>query len=214
MNNQKEQVIDITETIDFGSPQEKLERIKKSLQPKLQQIKEKVDANEKRMYPQKLNFIGIINNYIDTEVRKGDRIKYNEAISIDYITLKGFYDCWFDLMGFVRDYYPEYFANKQLFSGFCGFSTQAFDYLCNSPDGDIIALMNSLVDSMVDGNFVAGQSGTVSGSMTTSRLKAGGNAGYDVRIKNDSEQTQTNNFLVLNNDSVLKKLKNIGFSGK
>lgn len=198
----------------WDDPQERLNRIKEVIKPKLEEIKRKIEDNDKRMYPQKLNFIGVINNYIDTEVRKGNRVRYDEAILIDYNTLGGFYDAWFDLMGFVRDYYPEYFANKQLFSGFCGFSTQVFDYLCNSPDGDIIALMNSLVDSMIDSNFVAGQSGTVSGNMTTSRLKAGGNAGYDVKIKNDSDQNQTNNFLLIDNESTLKKLKSLGFNNK
>lgn len=207
-------ILNNEEVFVWVDAKQRLDEIQNALKPRLEEIKKKIEANELRQYPQKLNFIGVINNYIDTAVRKGDRVRYDDAIAIDYKTLKGFYDAWFDLMGFVREYYPEYFANKQLFSGFCGFSTQVFDELCNSPDGDIIALMNSLVDSMVDSNFVAGQSGTVSGNMTTSRLKAGGSAGYDVKIKNDSDQAQTNNFIMIDNESTLKKLRSLGFNNK
>lgn len=193
------------------NPQDKLNEIEVGIKSKLEEIKRKLDENEKRAYPQKLNFISIVNNYVDTICRKSERVRYDDAILIDYNTLKGYYDAWFDLMAFIREYYPEYFANKQLFSGFCGFSTQVFDYLCNSQDGDILALMNSLVDSMVDSNFAAGQSGTASNTMTTSRLKAGGNAGYDVKIKNDSETATTNNYMLLTNENIEKQLKKLGF---
>lgn len=195
-------------------PNERLKEVSAELKPQLQEIKSKMEENSKKMYPEKLNFIGEINNYIDDAVRQGARVRYDDAIAIDYDTLLGFYNAWFKLMKFIRSYYPKYFANKQLFSAFCGFNSSAFDKLCASQDGDIIALMESLVDSFVDGNFAAGQSGTASNSMTTSRLKAGGTAGYDVKIKNDSEQQTTNNFLLIDNESTLKKLKNLGFNNK
>lgn len=204
-------IIDNEGLFVWADPKSRLEIIEEQMKPKLEEIKRKVDENDKRMYPQKLNFIGVLNNYLDTCVRKGDRVRYDDAITINYNILKGFYDAWFDLMAFIREYYPEYFANKQLFSGFCGFSTQVFDYLTTSQDADIIALMTSLIDSMIDSNFAAGQSGTTSNTMTTSRLKAGGNAGYDVKIKNESENGTTNNFMLINNENIEKQLKKLGF---
>lgn len=195
-------------------PNERLNTVVKEITPQLQDIKHKMDENSKKMYPEKLNFIGEINNYIDDAVRQGARVRYDDAIAIDYDTLLGFYNAWFKLMKFIRGYYPKYFANKQLFSAFCGFNSSAFDKLSASQNGDILALMESLIDSFVDGNFAAGQSGTAVNSMTASRLKAGGTAGYDVKIKNDSDQQTTNNFLLIDNESTLKKLKNLGFNNK
>ena len=98
----------------WGDPQKRLEEIQTILQPHLEDIKRRIDFNEKKMYPQKLNFIPTITNLLDGYLRKKRLIRYDYAVDIDSDTLQDFSSAFFDLLIFIRQFVPEYIANKQV----------------------------------------------------------------------------------------------------
>ena len=113
----------------FGNPREKLEKIENILRPKLQEIKLKIERNERSPYPQKLNFLPAITNILDANLRKNPLVKYNYAIDIGAEELQEFANAFFDLLLFIRDFVPEYIANKQTFCAFASISVNAFNIL-------------------------------------------------------------------------------------
>lgn len=205
----EEIIINDKDKIIWADPQERLKIIKVILKPKLIEYREKIERNSKSQFPQKINFIPAITNILDANLRKTPLVRYDYAICIDSETLQQFSLAYFDLMIFIRDYVPEFISNKQTFSAFCSFSTSVFNYLQNSQNGDIVAIMENIVDSSIDTNMSGAMGGSVSSSATFNRMKASGTAGYDVQIKSESEGTKNLTINVLDNDSITKRLQNM-----
>lgn len=191
----------------FYNAEERLNEIKSVIEPELIKIKRVIEVNNQKMYPQKLNFISNITNILDANLRLKPLIRYDYAILIDPYTLQDYSNAFFRLMIFIRSYYPEFIANKQTFSAFCGFSVSVYNALQNSPDGDIVSIIESINDSCIEVNLTAAQSGSISGTTTINRMKAKG-AGHDLQIKSESEQSGNITF-VLDNDMVKKQLASV-----
>jgi len=191
----------------FYNAEERLNEIKSVIEPELIKIKRVIEVNNQKMYPQKLNFISHITNILDANLRLKPLIRYDYAILIDPYTLQEYSNAFFRLMIFIRSYYPEFIANKQTFSAFCGFSVSVYNALQNSPDGDIVSIIESINDSCIEVNLTAAQSGSISGTTTINRMKAKG-AGHDLQIKSESEQSGNITF-VLDNDMVKKQLASV-----
>ena len=191
----------------FYNAEERLNEIKSVIEPELIKIKRVIEVNNQKMYPQKLNFISNITNILDANLRLKPLIRYDYAILIDPYTLQDYSNAFFRLMIFIRSYYPEFIANKQTFSAFCGFSVSVYNTLQNSPDGDIVSIIESINDSCIEVNLTAAQSGSISGTTTINRMKAKG-AGHDLQIKSESEQSGNITF-VLDNDMVKKQLASV-----
>lgn len=204
---EKQIILNSDGTSIFYNAEERLNEIKNIIKPELIKIKNIVEENNKRMYPQKLNFISNITNILDANLRLKPLIRYDYALTIDSETLQELSNAFFRLMIFIREYYPEFIANKQTFSAFCGFSVSVYNSLQNSPNGDIVSIIESINDSCIEVNLTAAQSGSVSGNTTISRMKAKG-AGHDLQIKSDGEQTSNVTF-VLDNDMIKKQLVNV-----
>ena len=196
----------------WGEPQERLNDIKFILQPHLEDIKKKIEANDKRMYPQKLNFIPNITNLLDGYLRKKRLIRYDYAIDIDAETLQGFSEAFFDLLIFIRGYVPEYVANKQTFCAFVSISVSAFNDLKNSQDGDIVSIIDNLSDSFMETNMIGAMGGTVNTTATFNRMRAK-DSGYSMQLKADEQQQTANTMIIMDNDTVKKKLEGM-FGGK
>lgn len=191
---------------------ERLKDIKFILQPHLEDIKKKIDANDKRMYPQKLNFIPTITNLLDGYLRKKRLVRYDYAKDIDADTLQEFSEAFFDLLIFIRNYVPEYVANKQTFCAFVSISVSAFNELRNSNDGDIVAIIENLSDSFMETNMSGAMGGTVNTTATFNRMRAK-DSGYSMQLKADEQQQQSNNLIIMDNDTVKKQLESV-FGGK
>lgn len=196
----------------WGNPQDRLNEIKFILQPHLEDIKKKIEFNDKKMYPQKLNFIPTITNLLDGYLRKKRLIRYDYAIDIDSETLYEFSNAFFDLLIFIRGYVPEYIANKQTFCAFIGFATSVFNELQNSQDGDIVAIIDNLLDSFRETNMSGAMGGTVNTTATFNRMRAK-DSGYSMQLKADEQQQTANTMIVMDNDTVKKQLENV-FGGK
>ena len=196
----------------WGEPQERLNDIKFILQPHLEDIKKKIEFNDKKMYPQKLNFIPSITNLLDGYLRKKRLIRYDYAIDIDAETLHEYSSAFFDLLIFIRGYVPEYVANKQTFCAFVSISVSAFNELRNSTDGDIVAIIENLSDSFMETNMSGAMGGTVNTTATFNRMRAK-DSGYSMQLKADEQQQTGNTMIVMDNDTVKKQLESV-FGGK
>ena len=192
----------------WGDPQDRFIEIKNILQPHLEDIKKKIEANDKRMYPQKLNFIPNITNLLDGYLRKRKLVRYNYAINIDSDTLQEFSVAFFDLLIFIRQYVPEYVANKQTFCAFVSISVSAFNDLRNSQDGDIVSIIDNLSDSFMETNMSGAMGGTVNTTATFNRMRAK-DSGYSMQLKADEQQQGSNTLVIMDNETAKKKLSNI-----
>ena len=192
----------------WGEPQERFNEIKTILQPHLEDIKKKIEANDKRMYPQKLNFIPNVTNLLDGYLRKRKLVRYDYAINIDADTLQDFSVAFFDLLIFIRQYVPEYVANKQTFCAFVSISVSAFNELRNSPDGDIVSIIDNLSDSFMETNMSGAMGGTVNTTATFNRMRAK-DSGYSMQLKADEQQQGSNTLVIMDNDTAKKRLSNI-----
>lgn len=192
----------------WGEPQERFNEIKNILQPHLEDIKKKIEVNDKRMYPQKLNFIPNVTNLLDGYLRKKRLIRYDYAINIDADTLQDFSVAFFDLLIFIRQYVPEYVANKQTFCAFVSISVSAFNELRNSQDGDIVSIIDNLSDSFMETNMSGAMGGTVNTTATFNRMRAK-DSGYSMQLKADEQQQGGNTLVIMDNDTAKKRLSNI-----
>ena len=192
----------------WGEPQERFNEIKTILQPHLEDIKKKIEANDKRMYPQKLNFIPNVTNLLDGYLRKRKLVRYDYAIDIDADTLQDFSVAFFDLLIFIRQYVPEYVANKQTFCAFVSISVSAFNELRNSQDGDIVSIIDNLSDSFMETNMSGAMGGTVNTTATFNRMRAK-DSGYSMQLKADEQQQCGNTLVIMDNDTAKKRLSNI-----
>lgn len=192
----------------WGDPQDRFIEIKNILQPHLEDIKKKIEANDKRMYPQKLNFIPNVTNLLDGYLRKRKLVRYDYAIDIDSDTLQEFSVAFFDLLIFIRQYVPEYVANKQTFCAFVSISVSAFNELRNSQDGDIVSIIDNLSDSFMETNMSGAMGGTVNTTATFNRMRAK-DSGYSMQLKADEQQQGSNTLVIMDNETAKKKLSNI-----
>ena len=196
----------------WGDPQERLFSIEKTLEYRLEEFKNKIAENEKRMYPQKLNFMPSITNILDAYLRKRPLVPFGYAIDIPTEVLQSYADAFFDLLIFIRDYVPEYIANKQTFCAFASISVAAFNKLQTSPNAEIVAIIDNLNDSFVDTNIVSAQGGVTNATATFNRIRAKG-AGYGVSMTASGDEPQSNTVVLLDNDSVKRQLSSL-FGGK
>ena len=192
----------------FGSPEAKLEKIKKLLEPSLKEFAERIRRNELRPNPQKLNFIPSITNLLDANLRKTPLVRYDYAIKISADELQSFADAFFDLLIFIRQYVPEYIANKQTFSAFASISVSAFNALLTSQDGEIVSIIESLSDSFLETNMSGAMGGTVNSTATFNRMRSK-DAGYSLSLKSDEQEQLANTVVILDNDVVKRRLSNI-----
>lgn len=205
-------ILDANGNSIWGESSERLKDIKSILQSHLEEIKKKIEFNDKKMYPQKLNFIPNITNLLDGYLRKKRLVRYDYAINIDADTLQEFSEAFFDLLIFIRTYVPEYVANKQTFCAFISIPVSAFNELRNSTDGDIVAIIENLSDSFMETNMSGAMGGTVNTTATFNRMRAK-DSGYSMQLKADEQQQQSNNLIIMDNDTVKKQLESV-FGGK
>lgn len=193
-------------------PQGRLSDIERVLKPKLEDLAMRLARNEQKMYPAKLNFIPTITNYADPYLRKAPLVRYDYAIQVDEEMLEDYKNAWFDLMIFIREYVPDYIANKQLFCAFMCISVSAFNYLQTSSNGNIVAIIESLLDSFEDTNMTSAQGGAVNSNATFNRMRAK-DSGYNMQLKADEQNNDANKIVIIDNDKIKRQLANM-FGGK
>lgn len=192
----------------WGSAEERLSEVQQWLLPELEKIKQKIEENEQKQYPAKLNFLPRITNFLDAHLRLKPLITFELATSITSAELQNYATAFFKLLIFIREYVPDYIANKQIFCAFISISTSAFDELQNSNNGEICAVIESLLDSFKDTNMTGAMGGAVNSTATFNRMRAKG-AGYGVTLKADEQQQANNTVFLLDNDAIQRKLKQI-----
>lgn len=205
----EEVIIDNDGNLVWGNPTLRLEEIKKVIEPRLREFQENKRKDLLRMKPLNINYIPQINNVLDANLRKKPLVRFDYATQIPAMVLQDYADKFFDLLIFIREYFPEYIANKQIFCAFCSMSTMAFNQLANSNDGEIVAIVENITDSCQDTSMTGAMGGAVNSAATFNRMKAKG-AGYDMEIKSDSE-SKIQTAIILDNDTVRKQLVNMGF---
>lgn len=197
----------------WADPEERLAYIEKAIKPKLENFKHRIEQNEKKMYPAKLNFIPAVINILDAHLRLTPLVSYDYAIQITKNQLQEFANAWFRLMIFIRDYVEDFIANKQTFCAFASISVGAFNQLGNSENGEICAIIDNLRDSFHETNMSGAMGGTVNTTATFNRMRAK-DAGYNMSMTATGDEAQTNTqFFIMTNDTVKKELGNL-FGGK
>lgn len=192
----------------WANPEERLEEIEQILKPHLEDMKIRSERNEMKQYPAKLNFIPQITNLLDAYLRRRPLVRDDYAKMISAELLQDFASAFFELLIFIRQYVPEYIANKQAFCAFASISVNAFNFLNNAEDGEVVAITENLLDSFHDTNMSGAMGGTVNTSATFNRMKAK-DAGYNLEIKNEGDGQKALNINVFDKETVAKKLANM-----
>lgn len=198
-------ILDETGKSIWADPAKRLKEIKAILKPKLEDIAMRIANNEKKMYPAKLNFLPAITNLLDAYLRKTPLVRFDYAVDIEEETLQGFANAFFDLLIFIREYVPEYVANKQTFCAFASISVSAFNQLQQSQSGEIVAIIDNLNDSFLETNISAAQGGATNSAATFNRLRSR-DVGHSLSLTQTGEEVQGNTVVVLDNETVKKQL--------
>ena len=201
-------ILDETGKSIWADPAKRLKEIKAILKPKLEDIAMRIANNEKKMYPAKLNFLPAITNLLDAYLRKTPLVRFDYAVDIEEETLQGFANAFFDLLIFIREYVPEYVANKQTFCAFASISVSAFNQLQQSQDGEIVAIIENLNDSFLETNISAAQGGATNATATFNRLRSR-DVGHSLSLTQTGEENQGNTVVVLDNEMVKKQLSSM-----
>lgn len=193
----------------WTDPHEKLEAVKSALTPHLQRIKTKWEYNENSQYPRKLEFNPFLSQTLVLNFRRYPKIPSNYAIEIDIHTLREYIDCYFDLVEYILQFYPEFVSTKSLFILWCGVDSYAYSQWLISPNPDILAEIQFVETHLEEITILSAQTGRLREKSSETRLKSNG-IGHNLNLKNTEETTQTINFVSFDKDSVLRKLENLG----
>ena len=193
----------------WTDPHEKLEAVKSALTPHLQRIKTKWEYNENSQYPRKLEFNPFLSQTLVLNFRRYPKIPSNYAIEIDIHTLREYIDCYFDLVEYILQFYPEFVSTKSLFILWCGVDSYAYSQWLISPNPDILAEIQFVETHLEEITILSAQTGRLREKSSETRLKSNG-IGHNLNLKNTEETTQTINLVSFDKDSVLRKLENLG----
>ena len=188
---------------------EKLEAVKSALTPHLQRIKTKWEYNENSQFPRKLEFNPFLSQTLVLNFRRYPKIPSNYAIEIDINTLREYIDCYFDLVEYILQFYPEFVSTKSLFILWCGVDSYAYSQWLISPNPDILAEIQFVETHLEEITILSAQTGRLREKSSETRLKSNG-IGHNLNLKNTEETTQTINLVSFDKDSVLRKLENLG----
>lgn len=188
---------------------EKLEAVKKALLPHLQRIKTKWEHNETEQYPRKLEFNPFLSQTLVLNFRKYPKIPSNYAVEIDTETLKEYINCYFDLVEYILDFYPEFVSTKSLFIMWCGVDSYAYSQWLISPNPDILSEIQFVETHLEEITVLSAQTGRLKEKSSEIRLKSNG-IGHNLNLKTAEETTQTINLVSFDKESVLRKLENLG----
>ena len=189
-------------------PKEKINYIKEDLAETLERVRLRVEKNEARDKPQKLN----LNTYISTKLFNAlsyfPNVPYNCAINIDLETLREYILAFRKLVGYIIDYYDDYVCTKEQFNAFMGISYGAYNTLLISSDADILAEMERLEGFLGEIQLVSAQTGIFKEKSTETRLRADG-IGHGMNLKNEEDKKGGITVNVFDPDAINKKLGNI-----
>lgn len=193
----------------WTDPKEKLELIKKALTPNLQILKTKWDYNESAQYPRKLEYNPFISQSLTLQFRKFPKVPNNYAVDIDVETLREYIDCYFDLVGFILDFYPEFVSTKPLFIMFCGVDPYTYSQWLISPKSEIQSEIQFVETHLEEITVLSAQTGRLKEKSSETRLKSNG-IGHNLNLKTEEENTPTINLVSFDAESVARKLENLG----
>lgn len=202
-------VLNADGTSIWTDAREKLEAVKSALTPHLQRIKTKWEYNENSQYPRKLEFNPFLSQTLVLNFRRYPKIPSNYAIEIDINTLREYIDCYFDLVEYILQFYPEFVSTKSLFILWCGVDSYAYSQWLISPNPDILAEIQFVETHLEEITILSAQTGRLREKSSETRLKSNG-IGHNLNLKNTEETTQTINLVSFDKDSVLRKLENLG----
>ena len=188
---------------------EKLEAVKSALTPHLQRIKTKWEYNENSQYPRKLEYNPFISQSLTLQFRKFPKVPSNYAVDIDVDILRGYIDCYFDLVEFVLGYYPEFVSTKPLFIMFCGVDPYAYSQWLISTNSDIQSEIQFVETHLEEITVLSAQTGRLKEKSSETRLKSNG-IGHNLNLKTSEENVQTINLVSFDKESVMRKLENLG----
>lgn len=171
-------------------PAEKLRKIASSIKVKMDDIRNKYIENENAIKPKKLNYTLLINQILTFEFHRFPQVRRDYAQSIDVDTLKGYINCYFELLDYILWCYPDFLSTKALFCLFVGVAPIVYNDWLFSNDPDISVEMQFLETHLQDVTLLSSQTGLAKEKSAENRLKAGG-IGHNLQLKNDNEGQQT-----------------------
>lgn len=193
----------------WTDPHEKLEAVKVALLPNLQKIKTKWETNEVAQYPRKLEYNPFISQSLTLQFRKFPKVQSNYAVDIDIDTLREYINCYFDLVEFILDFYPEFVSTKSLFILWCGVEPYVYSQWLISSHPEILSEIQFVETHLEEVTMLSAQTGRLKEKSSETRLKSNG-IGHNLNLKTVEDTTPTINLVSFDKDSVLRKLENLG----
>lgn len=189
----------------------KMGDIKVLLEPILEDVKLKTEANDELPKPRKISFVTQVSVKLSELLRKHRPLDYNSAMALDIETIEEHFHAYMELVSWINEYctLPP---NKQHFCALLQITNNQYIALLEGKNPDIVSVMEGIEDYFVGETFTASQSGQVKEKSTLTRLKAKGqghsiqeNKAIDtVIINNQFEKTPTDMLARLEE---IKKLK-------
>lgn len=202
-------IIDENGDVIWENAFEKLEKVKAEIQKELSVIKRRYDINERAQMPRKLNFNATLTQTLFIAFNRFKKIPYKYAIQIEYEVLSEYVSAYMELLGYIKDYYPDFVGSKALFTAFIGISASAYSYLLTAcPDPDVLGELEMLNDKLCEMEFLSAQSGLAKEKSTESKLRAD-TVGYGVNLTPDFKNVTVNNYAQIGSDEVNKRLASI-----
>lgn len=194
----------------WTDPKEKVEAVKIALIPHLQRIEAKVKANDSSMYPRKLeNFSNMIYKRILLCLNQFPIVPTKYAVEIDIDTLKDNINQFYNLVGFIMDYYDDFIITKVLFCNFLRVESYVYNNLLISPNSEILTEMRILDENFVNETLLSAEVGKTKEKSSSIRMSVDG-VGHSISLKPAFDEKPTINVISYDAETVAKSIANMG----
>lgn len=164
-----------------GTPRNYLENKNEDIKAELLEVLNKfVEEKELMMGMKKATKLGYrFAKQLWKELIRYPRMTAEQFSTLDYDTLNEWWIWYCEIIAHYNEYF-EIVDNKQLFCAYMGINTRQYSRLEHHEDEDVRNLMGVINDTFVGQAWTAIESGNADAKATTSRLRAGGEAGHSV----------------------------------
>lgn len=190
-------------------PRIKLKAVKDELAERLEDIKMRIDKNEKSLYPRKLEFNSQISQRLTLVFSKFPVIQTKYANNIDVNTLRDYILVYFELVEFIMNYYEEFISTKPLFCMFVGIEPFAYNNWLVCENSEIVAQVKFIETHFEEINFISAQTGKLKEKSTETRLRAD-ELGHSMNLKNEEDKRQTINVISFDSKTISKQIADLG----
>jgi hypothetical protein len=131
------------------------------------------------------------------------------AVEIDIDTLKDNINQFYNLVGFIMDYYDDFIITKVLFCNFLRVESYVYNNLLISPNSEILTEMRILDENFVNETLLSAEVGKTKEKSSSIRMSVDG-VGHSISLKPAFDEKPTINVISYDAETVAKSIANMG----